>query len=478
NVKAQSTPVYRKGDMIKGVQADAGKHIASGTSQGGGHVKILDGHNNVKVNNIPIARHDSNCMINCDANGNGGAKGKLVTEQKSVSASATPASKPSNPVAPGQHTSEKLTRLKEAKSKLEAGQLNLNALDDYINFKDSNSQLDGLIGQIQGTPGSATDYAAQATRGVLGFVKDGVMGIGEMAYEGIKAVPKLIRYQYTSTGQALGQLDGQILAENIKLGNITAGTIGQDALDIGKAIVKPVTDPWAKGQYVEAGTRAVTEIGTLGLGWIKGSKAAKAAEALKLEEAAKAAKIAEATKAAELAKAEQMADTAKSVDDGVHVRASKLTKHEKISAIREKIGGDIKNHPLRQAYEDEVVDLEMKAKHMMDSGTPKNEVAYEMWNERRELGIKYKDLTPEPLRDYIYEVNSGRYGDPLGPKFEDLVSKQLESGKSLDEAYQRIINSSFTPNNNVNALLSKFEGWLESKDVTYIDKALKYIGGL
>ncbi|MET3120346.1 hypothetical protein AAKU64_004598, partial [Undibacterium sp. GrIS 1.8] len=146
------------------------------------------------------------------------------------------------------------------------------------------------------------------------------MGIGEMAYEGIKAVPKLIRYQYTSTGQALGQLDGQILAENIKLGNITAGTIGQDALDIGKAIVKPVTDPWAKGQYVEAGTRAVTEIGTLGLGWIKGSKAAKAAEALKLEEAAKAAKIAEATKAAELAKAEQMADTAKSVDDGVHVR--------------------------------------------------------------------------------------------------------------------------------------------------------------
>ncbi|MET3140270.1 hypothetical protein AAKU61_004659, partial [Undibacterium sp. GrIS 1.2] len=189
-------------------------------------------------------------------------------------------------------------------------------------------------------------------------------------------------------------------------------------------------------------------------------------------------KIAEATKAAELAKAEQMADTAKSVDDGVHVRASKLTKHEKISAIREKIGGDIKNHPLRQAYEDEVVDLEMKAKHMMDSGTPKNEVAYEMWNERRELGIKYKDLTPEPLRDYIYEVNSGRYGDPLGPKFEDLVSKQLESGKSLDEAYQRIINSSFTPNNNVNALLSKFEGWLESKDVTYIDKALKYIGGL
>ncbi len=320
DVKARGTHVYRKGDMIKGVQADAGKHIESGTSQGSGHVKILDGHNNVKVNNIPIAKHDGNCLINCDASGNGGAKGKLVTEQKSVTASASTASNPQAP--PGQRTSEKLARLTQAKAKLEAGQLDFNALDEYINFKDSNAGFDGFIGKIQGTPGSASDYAAQATRGVLGFVKDGVMGIGEMAYEGIKAVPKIGRSLYTSSGQAISQLDAQILAENIQLGNITPGTIGQGALDIGKAMVKPVTDPWKKGQYVESGTRAVTEVGTLAFGWIKGSKAAqaaKAADALKAEQAAEAAKVAAA--AAEAAKAEELAAAAKAdaAADGVHV---------------------------------------------------------------------------------------------------------------------------------------------------------------
>jgi hypothetical protein len=312
--------VYRKGDMVKGVQADAGKHIESGTSQGSGHVKILDGHNNVKVNNIPIAKHNGNCMINCDASGNGGAKGKLVTEQKSVTASASKAANPQAP--PGQRTSDKLTRLTQAKAKLEAGQLDFNALDDYVNFKDGNAGFDGFIGKIQGTPGSASDYAAQATRGVLGFVKDGVMGIGEMAYEGIKAVPKIGRSLYTSSGQAISQLDAQIFAENIQLGNITPGTIGQGALDIGKAMVKPVTDPWKKGQYVESGTRAVTEVGTLAFGWIKGSKAAqaaKAADALKAEQAAEAAKVAAA---AEAAKAEEIANAAKAdaAADGVHVR--------------------------------------------------------------------------------------------------------------------------------------------------------------
>ncbi|MFZ6747629.1 hypothetical protein [Undibacterium sp. Ren11W] len=146
---------------------------------------------------------------------------------------------------------------------------------------------------------------------------------------------------------------------------------------------------------------------------------------------------------------------------------------EKISSIREKIGADIKNHPLRQSYENEVAGLEKKSQNMTETGKPKNEIANELWKDRRELGMKYKDLTPQPLRDYIYEVNSGRYGDPLGPKFEDLVSKQLESGKTLDEAYDKIIKSSSTSNSDINTLLAKFEEWLQKKDTSYIDAALK-----
>lgn len=304
NVKARSTAVYRQGDVFRTVQADAGKHIESGTSLGSGYVKILDGHDNVKVNNIPVARHDSRCMINCDASGKGGAAGKLITEQKSVGVGgASAASTPASP--PGQRTSVKLEKLKAAREQVASGQLDLDALDEYVNFKDANSALDGLIGEIRGRPGTVGDYAAQATRGVLGFGKDIVMGVGELAYEGIKAVPKLIRLTQTEGGKLLAQLDAQILAENIGLGNVTLGTVGQGALNLGKAIVKPVTDPWGKGQYVEAGTRAAAEIGTLAVGWIEGSKAAKAAKAAKAGNAERAG-----------------GSAAAHVDDGVHVAAA------------------------------------------------------------------------------------------------------------------------------------------------------------
>lgn len=88
NVNAQSVPVYRVGDMFQCISADAGAHIVAGTSLGSGFVKILDGQNNVKVNGIPLARHDSLCLINCNAAGIGGAPGKLITEKKSVTSAA------------------------------------------------------------------------------------------------------------------------------------------------------------------------------------------------------------------------------------------------------------------------------------------------------------------------------------------------------------------------------------------------------
>jgi hypothetical protein len=69
NVKARGSEVYRKGDLVKGMQADAGKHVTAGTSQGSGHVKILEGHDSVKVgaDKIPIAvvstPHQPACLL-------------------------------------------------------------------------------------------------------------------------------------------------------------------------------------------------------------------------------------------------------------------------------------------------------------------------------------------------------------------------------------------------------------------------------
>lgn len=324
NVKARGTPVYRQGDLMAQTQGNAGQHVESGTSLGAGFVKILEGHDKVVCNGLPIARHDSLCKVNCNAQGQGGAMGKLVTEDKSVSSSA-PAG--SGEVPPGQRSSPRLEQLKARRDALASGQLDLNALDEYVDFKSANGVLDGAIGSIKGDPGTLGDYAAQATRGVLGFVKDAGMGIGELAYEGIKAVPKMARSMYTPTGQELQTLDAQILAENLRLGNITPGTVGSGALQIGKAIIKPVTEPWSKGQYVEAGTRAVAEVGTLFAGAItklgKLGEAGKAAEVLNT--AGKADDVADAAKVAEAADAGKAADAAEAGKggDGVHVAAAK-----------------------------------------------------------------------------------------------------------------------------------------------------------
>jgi hypothetical protein len=152
--------------------------------------------------------------------------------------------------------------------------------------------------------------------------------------------------------------------------------------------------------------------------------------------------------------AEKFMDGAETkIDDaagGAKVR--KYTDSEIEDILNELQGTDFKNHPLRQAYEAEVLNLRNVGEELLASGIPKEDVARTLHQMRRDLGIKYKDATPQPLRNYIYELNEGRYnGDKLGPSFEDLAKK-----KSYDE----IIESASTPNNDISALLSNFEQWL------------------
>lgn len=124
--------------------------------------------------------------------------------------------------------------------------------------------------------------------------------------------------------------------------------------------------------------------------------------------------------------------------------------------IAQQVGQNIKNNPLRQAYENEVADLAKQADAMLAAGQSEEQVARAMHEARRQLGVKYKDLTPEPLREYIYEVNQKRYGDKLGPTYDDLVKK----GKSNAE----IIKSACKPNPDVDKLLAGFGDWLKQQD--------------
>lgn len=97
DVKAQGVPVYRVGDLHKGVQGDAGSHVVAGTSLGGGYVKFLSGQNDVKVNGIPLVRQDSTCLVNCNGAGVGGALGKVVTTQRGADTQAEKTAEETNP---------------------------------------------------------------------------------------------------------------------------------------------------------------------------------------------------------------------------------------------------------------------------------------------------------------------------------------------------------------------------------------------
>ena len=116
----------------------------------------------------------------------------------------------------------------------------------------------------------------------------------------------------------------------------------------------------------------------------------------------------------------------------------------------------IKQHPLRQEYENAVKELSNYEIQLSAQGLSEKSIAELMYQARRDLGVKYKDLTPDLLRKYIYEVNEARYGDPLGGSFEFFENKYKGN-------FSKIIEASKRPNADVDKLLSKFKEWLDSQ---------------
>ncbi|MDQ1834982.1 hypothetical protein RBA09_30095, partial [Massilia sp. CCM 9029] len=273
NVTACGTRVLRKGDLIKGVESNAGQNIASGRSLDTGYLAILEGHRNVKSNGLPVARDNSLCRINTNEGGAVGPLARMMTVAKPVA--AAPAAVAEQP-PPGKRTSKRLEELKAQKAKVDDGLLNFDTSDEFIRFKDLNAMANDAIGQIKAEPGTLLDHGAQAVRGGAGLVKDMLLGVGELAYEGAKAIPKTLQSRFTPSGVQSGMLDNAIFLENLRIGNITPGTIGQSVIDFGAAVVKPVTDPLAKGQTTEAVVRGGLELASLPFAaWTKAGKAKK-----------------------------------------------------------------------------------------------------------------------------------------------------------------------------------------------------------
>jgi hypothetical protein len=116
-----------------------------------------------------------------------------------------------------------------------------------------------------------------------------------------------------------------------------------------------------------------------------------------------------------------------------------------IDDIVDAVGKQFGEHPLRQEYMQKVRDLKPIADKMLDAGMREAEVAETISWLRRDLGEKYKELTPEPLQSYIKAVNEKRYQDALGPTYKaakDRLKSNLE-----------IIESACRPNEKVDKLL-------------------------
>jgi hypothetical protein len=279
NVNARGTPVYRITDWVQGTDSNAGNGIISGTSQEPGNVQMLSDDTTVLVNGLICARHETLVWMNYGAEPN--TLGRLQTDQGPPLGTVANGKLPCNDPPKSSPDLEQLEKMLDA---VKNDPLNPNQLDEYVRFADANKILDDDINSIR--PGddsyAITKGAAGVLRGGLGFVKDMVMGIGQLAYAiGKRAIPM-------SPALLQDQLEIAVLAENIRLGNICLETLKQAAKAAGKELAKPVTDAWERGDYAEAITRGGLEIGSLALmvgDLAKLAQVGKAAEAAKAGQA-------------------------------------------------------------------------------------------------------------------------------------------------------------------------------------------------
>jgi len=77
----------------------------------------------------------------------------------------------------------------------------------------------------------------------------------------------------------------------------------------------------------------------------------------------------------------------------------------------------------RVGYAQEVTDLAKTGQRLLKSGKSPEEVARALHSARRNIGIRYKNMTPSSKLAQIYARNIERYGDPLGPSIDYLRSR-------------------------------------------------------
>ncbi len=72
----------------------------------------------------------------------------------------------------------------------------------------------------------------------------------------------------------------------------------------------------------------------------------------------------------------------------------------------------LKDSALRQEYEQKVTKLCELPQKLRADGKTEEQIAWIMYEARRELGRQYKLASPPLFREYIYAATAAKYGDP------------------------------------------------------------------
>ena len=125
----------------------------------------------------------------------------------------------------------------------------------------------------------------------------------------------------------------------------------------------------------------------------------------------------------------------------------------------------LKDSPLRKEYEDRVAALKDLPEILLAEGNTEYQAARIMHEIRRELGREYKEAAPPLFREYIYNATASKYGDPLGPTFDQLA---------VVKSCAQIIASASRPIKDLDDRLTMdgFRKWFHERSVD-IDETIK-----
>ncbi|HBK22069.1 MAG TPA: hypothetical protein DDZ60_06070 [Planktothrix sp. UBA10369] len=89
---------------------------------------------------------------------------------------------------------------------------------------------------------------------------------------------------------------------------------------------------------------------------------------------------------------------------------------------------------VRTAYVREVQTISLRVGELRSAGKTDEEIATEVHRLRREIGVKYKNLTPHQELQRLYRRNLDLYGNELGPTIDYLRNVQNKSWQQIIES--------------------------------------------